>query len=324
MSSPKHSSGDESAPRRGLFARLGDRLAKTRARLGDGLGEILGRPRRIDAALLEELESQLLAADVGVEATAEILDHLRAAVARKELDDGAALARALKHELTGILAPCARPLEIRRAGRKPFVILVVGVNGSGKTTSIGKLAYQLRSEGLSVLLAAGDTFRAAAVEQLKAWGTRNDVPVIAQESGADAAAVAHDAMQAAQARNVDVLIVDTAGRLHTQSGLMDELKKIQRVIGRFDPGAPHEVLLILDAGIGQNALRQVREFGNAVNVTGLAVTKLDGTAKGGVLFAIARSTGLPIRFIGVGEDIDDLRPFDAGAFVSAIISESID
>jgi fused signal recognition particle receptor len=322
MSSPEHSRQENAASRRGLFARLGDRLAKTRARLGEGLADIFAGRKSIDQELFDELETRLLAADVGVDATAQILDHLRAAVARKELDDGVALARALKRELTGILAPCAQPLTIAKSGKRPFVILVVGINGSGKTTSIGKLAWQLRSEGLSVLLAAGDTFRAAAVEQLKAWGARNDVPVIAQEPGADAAAVAHDAMQAAKARDVDVLIVDTAGRLHTQSGLMDELSKIQRVIGRFDPGAPHEVLLILDAGIGQNALRQVQEFSNAVKVTGLAITKLDGTAKGGVLFAIARQTSLPIRFIGVGEDIDDLRPFDADGFVSAIVSES--
>ncbi len=305
------------------MARLGDRLAKTRARIGDGIAGLFAGGRKIDAALLDELETHLLAADVGVPATSAILDHLREAVGRNELADAGALARALRRELTTILAPCAQPLVIPRQRSKPFVILVVGVNGSGKTTTIGKLAHQLRTDDRRVMLGAGDTFRAAAVEQLQAWGARNDVPVIAQNAGADPAAVAHDAMHAAQAREMDVLILDTAGRLQTQSGLMDELKKVRRVLTRIDPDAPHEVLLVLDAGIGQNALNQVQEFSTAVQVTGLAVTKLDGTAKGGVLISIAKRTGLPIRYIGVGEDIADLRPFDAQAFSAAIIPESI-
>ena len=322
MPPDKHSPPDPEKSR-GRFARLGDRLAKTRARIGAGLTDLLAGRRNIDAALLDELETHLLAADVGVAASTEILDRLRAAVGRNELADGAALARALRRELTTILAPCAQPLVIARTRDKPFVILVVGVNGSGKTTTIGKLAHRLRADGQRVMLGAGDTFRAAAVEQLQAWGTRNDVPVIAQAAGADPAAVAHDAMHAARARAMDVLILDTAGRLQTQSGLMDELKKIRRVLTRLDPDAPHEVLLILDAGIGQNALNQVQEFAAAVQVTGLAVTKLDGTAKGGVLVAIAKRTGLPIRYIGVGEDIADLQPFDADAFAAAIVPESI-
>ncbi|HEX9628069.1 MAG TPA: signal recognition particle-docking protein FtsY [Acidiferrobacterales bacterium] len=306
------SSNPDAAPpsaRGGLFTRL-----------GRGLAALLGGQRAPDAALLEELEALLLGADVGIEATQAILAQASAAVARGQLQDAAALHGALRQAMLAIVQPCARPLVIPRTGR-PFVIMVVGVNGTGKTTTIGKLARRLKARGLNVMLAAADTFRAAAVEQLKTWGERNAVPVIAQGQGADAAAVAHDAMQAAAARAADVLIVDTAGRLHTQGNLMDELKKIRRVIARFDAEAPHETLLVLDAGIGQNALTQLEQFHQAVGVTGLALTKLDGTARGGILFAIARKTGMPIRFIGVGEAIEDLREFDAGEFVDAILPE---
>ena len=274
--------------------------------------------RRIDAALLEELETSLLEADVGVEATEEILAGLRQKVARSELADAKALEAALADSLLGILAPVERPLVVERTQR-PFVILVVGVNGSGKTTTIGKLARRLKAEGHSVMLAAGDTFRAAAVEQLAAWGERNGVPVISQSAGADPAAVVFDALQAARARGTDVLIADTAGRLHTQSHLMDELAKIARVLKRLDPDAPHEVLLVLDAGLGQNAVRQAEQFRQAIGVTGIAVTKLDGTAKGGVVIAIARRFGLPIRFVGVGEQAEDFGIFNARAYVEGLL-----
>ena len=274
--------------------------------------------RRIDAALLEELETQLLSADVGVDATEAILSDLHAKVARAELDDAKALEAALAASLLAILKPVEQPLAIDRT-RKPFVILVVGVNGSGKTTTIGKLARRLKDEGLSVVLAAGDTFRAAAVEQLAVWATRNAVPLVSQATGADPAAVIFDALQSAKARGADVLIADTAGRLHTQSHLMDELAKIARVIKRQDAGAPHEVLLVLDASLGQNAVRQAEQFNQAIGVTGIAVTKLDGTARGGVVVAIARRFGLPIRFVGVGEQAEDFGIFDARAYVDGLL-----
>jgi len=295
-------------------------LARLRARVNRGASWVadLLPGRRIDDALLEELETRLLAADVGVEATQELLSDLHRKVERRELGDADALVAALRAALLAMLRPVEQPLVVDRA-RRPFVILVVGVNGSGKTTSIGKLAHRLRGEGLSVMLAAGDTFRAAAVEQLTVWAERNGVPIVSQPTGADPAAVVFDAMQAARARGIDVLIADTAGRLHTQSHLMDELAKVARVIKRQDPDAPHEVLLVLDASLGQNALRQAEQFQRAVGVTGIVVTKLDGTAKGGVVVALARRFGLPIRFVGIGEQAQDFGVFDAPAYVDGLL-----
>jgi fused signal recognition particle receptor len=295
-------------------------LARLRARVNRGTSWVadLLPGRAIDAALLEDLESRLLSADVGVETTEAILSRLHRQVSRNELKDADALVAALRQSLLETLAPVERPLAVDRA-RKPFVILVVGVNGSGKTTTIGKLARRLQGEGLSVMLAAGDTFRAAAVEQLAVWAERNAVPIIAQSAGADPAAVIFDALQAAKARGTDVLIADTAGRLHTQSHLMDELAKIARVLKRQDADAPHEVLLVLDAGLGQNALAQAEQFQKAIGVTGIAVTKLDGTAKGGIVVAIARRFGLPIRFVGIGEQAEDFGIFDARAYVDGLL-----
>lgn len=304
----------------GFFDRLKHGLLKTRHRLTDGLSDLFLGKKTIDTELLTEIEDTLLSSDVGVQATKRVIQQLTERLKRHELKDGEALQNALTQYLTEILAPCQVPFTIPE-GKKPYVILMVGINGSGKTTTIGKLAKRLQSEGKSVLLAAGDTFRAAAIEQLKIWGERNDVPVIAQHSGADSASVIFDAFQAAISRNVDVLIADTAGRLHTQSHLMEELKKVVRVLSKLDATAPHEVMLILDAGIGQNALNQAREFHKAVAVTGLTLTKLDGTAKGGIIFNIAETLKLPIRFIGIGEKIDDLRPFDASEFVEALFAE---
>ena len=301
---------------RGFFKRLGERLSAGSSRIAEGLKSILPG-RRIDAEVLEELEERLIGADVGVEATARILDDLGKRVARKELGDVDALIGALRHAMLEILAPVEKPLRI--GGAKPYVILVVGINGAGKTTTIGKLANRLRTEGRSVMLASGDTFRAAAREQLAVWAERNGVPLIAQQSGAEPAAVIYDALQAARARAVDVLIADTAGRLHTQSHLMEELKKVKRVLARIDPGAPHEVLLVLDGTIGQNALAQTAEFDRNLGVTGLVITKLDGTAKGGVVLAIAQKFRIPIRFVGVGEAPEDFGEFDAAAFVDALL-----
>jgi fused signal recognition particle receptor len=277
----------------------------------------LGR-KEIDEDLLEELESRLLMADVGVDATVEIIDHLTQRVARKELTHADALQAALQQELLDLLRPCESPLDT--TGHSPYVILMVGVNGVGKTTTIGKLAKRFQAEGRSVMLAAGDTFRAAAVEQLQAWGDRNQVPVIAQHTGADSASVVFDGLQAAQSRGVDILIADTAGRLHNKDNLMEELEKVVRVMAKLDPAAPHEVMLVLDAGTGQNALAQAAQFQQWVGVSGIALTKLDGTAKGGVIFAIAKKLGLPIRFIGVGETADDLRPFEAEQFIEALFA----
>ncbi|WP_275288971.1 signal recognition particle-docking protein FtsY [Halomonas elongata] len=304
--------------KKGWFARIKDGLGKTRANLADGLsGLFLGR-KQIDDDLMEELETQLLMADVGIEATTEIIDRLTERVSRKELKDPEALFKALQEELSGLLEGVTQPLELPPKGEGPFVILVVGVNGVGKTTTIGKLTQRFQREGRSVMLAAGDTFRAAAVEQLKVWGERNDVPVVAQHTGADSASVVYDALAAARARGVDVLIADTAGRLHNKSHLMEELKKVRRVMGKLDADAPHEVMLVLDAGTGQNALSQASTFNEAVPVTGITLTKLDGTAKGGIIFALAQQLGTPIRFIGVGETLDDLRPFAAREFVDAL------
>ncbi|MDQ7915369.1 signal recognition particle-docking protein FtsY [Pseudomonas sp. 102515] len=304
----------------GFFARLRQGLSKTSASLGEGMASLFLGKKAIDDDLLEELETRLLTADVGVEATGVIMRNLTQKVARKQLADSEALYQALQQELTEMLLPVEQPLVIDTS-HKPYVILVVGVNGAGKTTTIGKLAKRLQSDGKKVMLAAGDTFRAAAVEQLQVWGERNRIPVIAQHTGADSASVIFDAVQAAKARGIDVLIADTAGRLHTKDNLMEELRKVRRVIGKLDAAAPHETLLVLDAGTGQNALNQAKQFHNAVPLTGLALTKLDGTAKGGVIFALAKQSALPIRYVGVGEGIDDLRPFEARPFVQALFAE---
>ncbi|WP_313465797.1 signal recognition particle-docking protein FtsY, partial [Pseudomonas nitroreducens] len=301
----------------GFFARLKQGLSKTSASLGEGMASLFLGKKVIDDDLLDEIETRLLTADVGVEATTAIVQNLTKRVARKELADSEALYKALQEELATLLRPVEQPLTIK-ADKQPYVILVVGVNGVGKTTTIGKLAKKLQLDGKKVMLAAGDTFRAAAVEQLQVWGERNNIAVIAQHTGADSASVIFDAVQAAKARGVDVLIADTAGRLHTKDNLMEELKKVRRVIGKLDQTAPHEVLLVLDAGTGQNAINQAKQFNNAVELTGLALTKLDGTAKGGVIFALAKQFELPIRYIGVGEGIDDLRTFEADAFVRAL------
>lgn len=304
----------------GFFARLKQGLSKTSASIGEGMASLFLGKKVIDDDLLEEIETRLLTADVGVEATSVIIQSLTQKVARKQLTDAQALYTSLQAELAAMLKPVEQPLIID-GSQKPFVILVVGVNGAGKTTTIGKLAKKLQLEGKKVMLAAGDTFRAAAVEQLQVWGERNKIPVIAQHTGADSASVIFDAVQAAKARGIDVLIADTAGRLHTKDNLMEELKKVRRVIGKLDADAPHEVLLVLDAGTGQNAISQAKQFHQTVSLTGLALTKLDGTAKGGVIFALAKQFGLPIRYIGVGEGIDDLRTFEAEPFVQALFAE---
>lgn len=303
----------------GFFARIKQGLSRTSSNFAQGLGNLLLGRKTIDDDLFEELESQLLVADVGLDATTEIIDTLTKAVARKQLADSDALYAALREQLTALLRPVEKPLVIS-GNKKPYVILVVGVNGVGKTTTIGKLAKRLQNEGKKVMLAAGDTFRAAAVEQLQVWGERNNVPVIAQHSGADSASVIYDALQAAQSRGIDVVIADTAGRLHNKNHLMDELAKVKRVMSKLDASAPDEVLLVLDAGTGQNAVNQAQQFIEAAGVTGLALTKLDGTAKGGVIFALSKKFGLPVRFIGVGEGIDDLQPFAAEPFIAALFN----
>ncbi|HXQ31924.1 MAG TPA: signal recognition particle-docking protein FtsY [Steroidobacteraceae bacterium] len=303
---------------RGLFSRLRARLNRGEGLLTRDLRELLPG-RQIDAQLLDDLETRLLSADVGVDATERVLKDLRTRVARNELADVDALLAALGAAITALLAPVARPLIIDRQ-RRPFVVLVVGVNGSGKTTSIGKLARRLKDQGLSVMLAAGDTFRAAAVEQLEAWGARNEVPVITQATGADPAAVIFDALSAARARGTDVLLADTAGRLQNKAHLMDELGKVKRVLARLDPSAPHEVLLVLDASQGQNALSQARVFHQALGVTGIVLTKLDGTAKGGIVLAIAAELGIPLRYVGIGESATDFGEFDVADFVSALLA----
>jgi len=302
---------------RGFFKRLRAKLNQGPAWLTTDIVELLPG-RKIDAEILDELETRLITADVGVEASARILEELRRRVARKELNDVDALLNALQESMSQILEPVEQALVIDPRA-KPFVILVVGINGAGKTTTIGKLAHRLLAEGRSVMLAAGDTFRAAAREQLEVWAERNNVPIVAQQSGAEPAAVIFDALQAARARNIDVLIADTAGRLHTQTHLMDELKKVKRVLARLDATAPHEVLLVLDGTIGQNAVAQAEEFNKGLGVTGLVITKLDGTAKGGVVLAIAQRLKIPIRFIGVGEQSEDFGVFKASEFVSALL-----
>ncbi|MFL6614632.1 MAG: signal recognition particle-docking protein FtsY [Pantoea agglomerans] len=307
----------ERPSKEGFFARLKRSLVKTRQNLGSGFVSLF-RGKKIDDELFDELEEQLLIADVGVDTTRRIITHLTQQANRKQLRDAEALYGLLKAEMASILAKVDAPLEV--SGKTPFVILMVGVNGVGKTTTIGKLARQYQAEGKSVMLAAGDTFRAAAVEQLQVWGQRNNIPVIAQHTGADSASVIFDAIQAAKSRGVDVLIADTAGRLQNKSHLMEELKKITRVMKKLDDSAPHEVMLTLDASTGQNAVSQARLFNEAVGVTGIALTKLDGTAKGGVIFSVADQFGIPIRYIGVGEGIEDLRPFKAEDFIEALFA----
>jgi fused signal recognition particle receptor len=315
-SMPTNVADETSEDKVGFFKRLKSGLGKTRNKLSEGIQSVFLGEKTLDEEMLEELETILLTSDVGVSATQEIIADLTKKVDRKELTD----TKAVYHHLQESLADLLRPVErvLKTDSNHPFVILMVGVNGVGKTTTIGKLAKLFQAEGKSVMLAAGDTFRAAAVDQLRIWGERNEVPVIAQDTGADSASVVFDAVAAARARNIDVLIADTAGRLQNKKNLMDELTKITRVLQKIDPSAPHEVILVLDAGTGQNALSQAREFQKAVDVSGLVLTKLDGTAKGGVIFALAQQLKIPIRYVCVGEKIDDLRPFSAEEFVTAL------
>ena len=301
---------------------LSKSLEKTKRSFSDGMADFFLGKKSIDDELLDELETRLLSADVGIDATTTIIDELQSDISRKAINDAEGLHIKLAQIMKSILQPCEQSLSSVIANTesdKPFVILVVGINGAGKTTSIGKLANHFIQQGKSVMLAAGDTFRAAAVEQLQEWGKRNNVPVVAQGTGADPASVIFDAVASASSKNIDIVIADTAGRLHTQDNLMDELAKIKRVLGKLDPEAPHETLIVMDAGFGQNALHQVQQFHDAIGLTGMAVTKLDGTAKGGILFSIANTLSLPVRFIGVGESINDLRPFNASEFVDALL-----
>jgi len=309
---------ESAAPRQGFFRRLRSRLNRGSGWLGYDLAN-LAPGGQIDEAVLEDLEAELVMADVGVDTAGRIISDLQKSLARRELKDVAALRAGLRKALVEILAPVAKPLRIE-GGHRPFVVLMVGVNGAGKTTTIGKLARRFRDDGLTVMLAAADTFRAAAVEQLQAWGERNEVPVVAQEAGADPAAVVFDAWEAARARDIDVLLADTAGRLQNQQGLMDELAKIKRVVARRDDTAPQEILLVIDASQGQNALVQAEKFHEALGLTGIVVTKLDGSAKGGILFAIADRLQVPLRYIGIGEAAEDLQAFDAGEFVDALLA----
>lgn len=304
---------------KGWFSKLKQSLTKTRTHFSESLANLFLGKKELDEDLLNKIETILLTADVGVDTTEQLIQALSKKLARKELSDAATAFYALQEEMKHLLQPCSIPLLIQET-IKPYVILVVGINGSGKTTTIGKLAYQLKQDKKNILLAAGDTFRAAAIQQLQIWGERNEIPVVAQQPGADPAAVIYDAFAKAKARNMDVLIADTAGRLHTQSNLMEELKKIKRVLTKIDPSAPHETLLVLDATLGQNALNQVKQFNEAIGITGIAITKLDGTAKGGILLRIANETKIPIRFIGIGENREDLRPFQAEEFVNALFS----
>jgi len=306
----------------GIFSRLKTGLSKTGSSLTEGLGNLFLGNKKIDEDVLDELETRLLMADVGIESTTKIIDDITDKVKRNELGDSEALMQNLFASMTEILRPVAVPLTIDPT-KQPTVILMVGINGAGKTTTIGKLAKKFQNDGKKVMLAAGDTFRAAAVEQLQTWGERNDVPVIAQKQGSDSASVIYDAMEAARARNIDVLLADTAGRLHTQTNLMEELKKVKRVMQKIDINAPHEIMLVVDASIGQNALAQAKEFNEALGLTGITVTKLDGTAKGGILFAIAEQTRIPVRFVGVGETIDDLQVFDSEQFTGALLGGEI-
>ena len=304
-----------------LFGRLKSGLKRTRGNLSNSLANLFLGQKTIDDELLEELETTLLMADVGIDATRDIIALLTDKVSRNELSDTEALAAALRAEMASLLRKVEQPLVIPKQDT-PFVILMVGVNGVGKTTTIGKLASKLRSEGHTVMLAAGDTFRAAAVEQLQVWGERNDIPVVAQHTGADSASVIYDALESAKAKKIDVLIADTAGRLHTHGNLMEELIKVKRVMSKLDTNAPHEVMLVLDAGTGQNAINQAEQFNQSVALTGLTLTKLDGTAKGGVIFSIAKKLNMPVRFIGIGEGIEDLRPFNSDDFIEALFSQN--
>jgi len=326
ISEPSPDVVEEEKPKEGLRARFRRALSKT----GRSFGNLFLGEREIDDDLLEELETLLLLADVGIESTVEIIQDLADRVKRRELADSRALFMALQNAMVEKLIDCEQPLlidekVIERNGsdqkKTPFVLLVVGVNGVGKTTTIGKLAKSYQDQGKSVMLAAGDTFRAAAVEQLQTWGERNNVPVVAQHTGADSASVIYDAIESAQSRNIDILIADTAGRLHTKSNLMEELKKVKRVMAKLDESAPHEVLLVLDAGTGQNAVNQMKEFSDTVDVTGIALTKLDGTAKGGIIFSLCKQFGTPIRFVGLGEGVDDLQPFRAKDYVHALFDQ---
>ena len=319
LTSDSNNQAPAATPGGNLFGRLRRGLQRTQAVLFTDLNDLFTRSSGVDQELLDRLEEHLLMADVGVKATDRMLEALAARVGRKDNSGAGGTKQALHDIMQEILSPVEQPLRIKTTPR-PFVILVTGVNGAGKTTSIGKLAAYFRKQHHSVMLAAGDTFRAAAVEQLQTWGARNNVPVIAQQSGGDSAAVIFDALQSARAQGIDILIADTAGRLHTQGGLMDELKKIRRVITKFDDQLVPECLLVLDAGIGQNSLSQVKQFNEAIGVTGLLLTKLDGTAKGGVIFALAAETGIPIRFLGVGEQQDDLQIFNSNDFITALLA----
>ena len=315
--SEKETASETPVEKKGWFGRLTDGLKRTRKNFSNGLANLVLGKKEIDAELLESLETLLLTADMGIESTDALLKKITDRVNRKQLSDPTALSDALKEEMVTMLKPYESPLVINK---KPFVILMVGINGAGKTTSIAKIAHYYLKQGKSVMLAAGDTFRAAAIDQLQVWGERNNVTVIAQQPGADSASVIYDALQSANARDVDILIADTAGRLHTQSHLMNELKKIKRVMQKMNSDAPHETMLVVDAGIGQNALNQAREFHEAIGLNSISVTKLDGTAKGGMVFAITQHTNLPIRFIGVGEQMDDLKPFVASDYVDALFT----
>lgn len=305
----------------GFWGKLVKGLVKTKQNVGSGFKQLF-TGKKIDDELFEELEERLLIADIGIPTTTKIINNLNEHASRKELKDSEHLYQRLKKEMADILAPVDKPLEI--TDKKPFVILMVGVNGVGKTTTIGKLAMQFQQQGKSVMLAAGDTFRAAAVEQLQVWGERNHIPVIAQSTGADSASVIYDAISAAKARNIDVLLADTAGRLQNKDNLMNELKKVVRVMKKLDPEAPHEIMLVIDAGTGQNAISQAKLFNEAVGLTGISLTKLDGTAKGGIIFAIADQFNIPIRYIGIGEKIEDLRPFESEAFIEALFQSDED
>jgi len=316
VSEPSLEVAETEKPKAGLRARFRQALSKT----GRNFGNLFLGEREIDDELLEELETLLLLADVGIESTVEIIQDLADRVKRRELADSRALVVALQNAMVEKLIDCEQPLLVDQQ-KVPFVLLVVGVNGVGKTTTIGKLAKSYKDQGKSVMLAAGDTFRAAAVEQLQTWGERNSVPVVAQHTGADSASVIYDAIESAKSRNIDILIADTAGRLHTKSNLMEELKKVKRVMAKLDDSAPHEVLLVLDAGTGQNAVNQMKEFNDTVNVTGVALTKLDGTAKGGIIFSLCKQFGTPIRYVGLGEGVDDLQPFRAKDYVQALFDQ---
>ncbi len=318
--SAKNAETTHQASSPGFLQRLRSALGRTRSALAEGVSELIPTGRKIDEDLIEELEFLLLGADLGVDATDQLIEGLNGRLKKRQLGDAQAVLDALRNDMRELLDPISVPFQLPDTGGETVSILICGVNGAGKTTSIGKLANQFKADGHSVMLAAGDTFRAAAIEQLQTWGERNDVAVVAQHTGADSASVVFDALESARAREVDVLIADTAGRLHTQVGLMQELEKVCRVMGKIDPAAPHERWLVIDAVTGQNALLQAKQFKNSVGLTGIIITKLDGTAKGGIVFAIATQLGIPIRFIGVGEGIDDLRPFDADEFIDALLS----